>query len=97
MVMVLKIVTTGGSNSVELVIGQRMAELSAGFCKGIVEAIVRIVHLIDLEHRFQASFIETGIVSYKRDGSYLVAKIIDYLLVREKYISYLFLQLLPNF
>ena len=80
----------------ELMIGQRMAELSAGCCKGIVEAIVRIVHLIDLEHRFQASFIEAGIVSNKRNGSYLVAEIIDRL-VREKHVGDAFLQLLPYF
>ena len=96
MVMILEIVATGGCNGVELVIGQRMTKLSAGCCKGIVKTIVRIVHLIDLEHCFQASFIETGIMGYKRDRSYLVAKIIDRL-VREEYISNLFLQLRPDF
>ena len=36
-VMVLEVVATGGSNGVELVIRQRMPELSAGCCKGVVE------------------------------------------------------------
>ena len=36
MMMILKVVTTGGCNSVELMIGQRMTELSAGCCEGIV-------------------------------------------------------------
>ena len=35
MVMVLEVVATGGSNSVELVIRQRMAELSASGFEGI--------------------------------------------------------------
>ena len=67
MMMILEVVATGGCNRMKLVIGQRMAELSAGCSKGIVEAIVGIVHLIYLEHRFQASFIETGIVSHERN------------------------------
>ena len=75
--MILKVVTTGGCNSVELMIGQRMTELSAGCCEGIVKAVVRIVHLIDPEHSLQAPFIKTGIVGHERDRSYLVAEIID--------------------
>ena len=75
--MVLEVVATGSCNGMELVIGQRMAELSAGCCKGVVKAVIRIVHLIDLEHCFQTPFIETGIVGHKRDRSYLVAEIID--------------------
>jgi len=64
-------------------IRQRMAEQSAGCCKGVVESIVRIVHLIDLEHRFQTAFIEAGIMCHKGNGSYLIAEIIDCLLVCE--------------
>ena len=75
--MVLEIVATGSCNGMELVIGQRLAELSACCCEGIVKTIVWIVHLIDLEHCFQASFIETGIVGHERDGCYLITEIID--------------------
>ena len=75
--MILEVVAAGVCNGMELVIGQRMTELSAGCCEGIVKTIVWIVHLIDLEHCFQTSFIEAGIVSHKRNGSYLVAEIID--------------------
>ena len=101
--MILEVVAAGGCNSVKLVIGQRarplvacyrrdarMTELSASCCKGVVEAIVGIVHLIDLEHRLQAAFIETGIVGYKGDGGYLIMYIIDCLQVRKKHIGYLF-------
>ena len=73
MVMILEVVAAGGCNSVKLVIRQRVTKLSACCCKGIVKTIVRIIHLIDLEYRFQASFIETGIVGYERNGCYLVA------------------------
>ena len=90
MMMILKVVTTGGCNSVELMIGQRMTELSAGCCEGIVKAVVRIVHLIDPEHSLQAPFIEAGIVGYKGDGGYLIMYIIDCLQVREKHIGNLF-------
>ena len=69
MMMVLEVVATGSCNGMELVIGQRMAELSVGCCKGVVESIVGIVHLIDLEHSFQTSFIEAGIVGHKRNGN----------------------------
>ena len=89
--MILEVVAAGSCNGMELVIGQRMAELSAGCCKGIVEVVVRIVHLIDPEHSLQTSFIEAGIVGHKRNGSYLVADIIDRL-VREKHICNSFLQ-----
>ena len=75
--MILEVVAAGGCNSVELMIGQRMTELSAGCCEGIVKAVVRIVHLIDFEHRFQASFIETGIMGHEGDGRYVVAEIIN--------------------
>ena len=89
MMMVLEVVATGSCNGVKLVIGQRMAELSSGSCEGIVKTVVWIIHLIDLEHCFQTSFIETGIVGHKRNGSYLVAEIIDRL-IREENIGYLF-------
>ena len=101
--MVLEVVAAGVCNGMELVIGQRarplvacyrrdarMTELSAGCCEGIVKTIVWIVHLIDLEHCFQTSFIEAGIMSHEWDGSYLIAEIIDCLLVREENIGYLF-------
>ena len=96
-VMVMEVITTGGGNCVKLVIGQRMAELSAGCSKCIVKAVIWIVHLIDLEHSFQTSFIEAGIVGNEGNGSYLVVEIIDCLLVREKHVGDAFLQFFPYF
>ena len=65
MVMVLQVVATGSSYGLQLVIGQGMAELPTGCSQGIVEAIVRIVHLIHLEYGFQTTFVKAGIVSHK--------------------------------
>ena len=96
MVMVLQIVATSGSNGVQLMIRQRMTELSAGSSQGIIEAIIGIVHLICSEHCLQTPFIEAGIVSYEGNGGYLVSHIIKFL-VREVHIGYAFLQLLPHF
>ena len=79
----------------ELVIRQRMAELSAGCCQGIVEAVVGIVHLIDSEHGFQTTFVKAGIVSHEGDGGYLVSHVIQFL-AREENVSNMLLQLLPH-
>jgi len=88
--MILELITAGSCNCLKLVIGQRMSELSASGCKGIIKTVVWIIHLIDLEYGFQTSFIEVGIVGHERDRSYLVTKIIYCLLVREENIGYLF-------
>ena len=74
--MVLQIVATGSSNGLQLVIGQRLAELSAGSCQRIVETVVGIVHLIDFEYGLQTTFIKAGIMSHKGQGSYLVSYVI---------------------
>ena len=74
--MVLQVVATGSSNGLQLMIGQRLAELSAGCCQGIVETVIGIVHLIHLEHGLQTTFIKAGIMSNKGQGSYLVSYVI---------------------
>ena len=65
-----------------------MAKLSAGGCEGIVKAIVRIVHLVHLEHCFQATFIETGIMGHKGNARHVG-------LFRGKYLSDVLLHLSP--
>ena len=79
----------------QLMVGEGIAELSAGCCKCVVESVVGIVHLIYSEYSFQASFVETGIVGNEGDGGYLMADVICSLHVREEYIGNPFLQLLP--
>ena len=95
MVMVLEVVATGSCNGMELVIGQRMTELSAGCCQGIVDLVVGIIHLIRLKCRFQTTFVKSGIVSHEGDSGYLVSVII-WFLVREEYVNDASFQLLPH-
>jgi hypothetical protein len=64
MMVVRKVVTTGGSNGLQLVVG-KVAELATGDAKCVVELVVRIIHLIDTEHRFQASFVKRFVVGNK--------------------------------
>ena len=49
MVVILKVVATSSCNGVELMIRQRMAELSASCCQGVVEAIIGIVVRLRLD------------------------------------------------
>ena len=86
MVVIMQVIVTGSSNGMKLMIGQRMAELSAGCRQGIVEAVVGIVHLIRLKCRFQTAFIKSGIVSHEGDSGNLVSHIIQFL-AREEYVS----------
>ena len=71
--MVAQVVSTGSGNGVELVIGQRVAELPSRGCQGVIESEVRIVHLVHSEHSLQTAFVETRIVGNEGDGCYLVA------------------------
>ena len=96
MVMVLQIVATGSSNGLQLVIGQRLPELSAGSCQRIVETVVGIAHLIDFEYGLQTTFVKAGIMSDEGQGSYLVSYIIKFL-IREVHLDNTFFQLLPYF
>ena len=62
--MVLQLIATLGCNGVELVVG-KVLEAAAGCAEGVVELIVRIVHLIDTEHSLQTTLIEWLVVSNK--------------------------------
>ena len=95
--VVLKVIAAGSSYGVKLMVGERMAELTAGSCKGVVETIVGIVHLIHSEHRFKATFIKTGIVGYEGDCGYLMSVVIYMLRIREEDFCNSFLQPLPDF
>ena len=90
-----EVIPAGGCDGVELVVWQRMSELAAGSCEGIVETVVGIIHLVHLEHRFQATFIETGIVGYEGNGGYQFTAVVKWQLIRKEHIGNLFFQLLP--
>ena len=80
MVMVFEVVATCSNYGVELMIRQRTAKLPARCCQGIIESVVRIVHLIDSEHSFQTTFVEAGIMSHEWDSGNLVSYIIKILI-----------------
>ena len=67
--VVLKAVAAGLGHSMELVVGQ-VTQFAAGGVKGIVETIIRVIHLIDTEHGLKAAFIKRAVVGYKRKSLY---------------------------
>ena len=77
MVMMLQVVTTGSGHGVQLMIRQGTTELSAGGGKGVVEAIVGIVHLVHSEHSFQTAFIKARIMGNKRQHGYPIPPFIN--------------------
>ena len=65
-VVIGEVIAAGRSYGLQLVVGQAMAEMTAGCCQRIEKHIIRVVHLIHPEHLFQAAFIETAVMRYKR-------------------------------
>ena len=64
-VMIREIIPAGGGDGLELVVGEGAAEGAAGGGEGVVEAVVWVVHAIDFEDRFQAAFVEAGVVRHE--------------------------------
>ena len=96
-VMALQVVSTGSGNGLQLVVGQRMPELPAGNGECVVETVVGIVHLIDPEHRLQASFVETDVVGDERNRRNQVSSVFKRQLIREEHFFQTLLQQLPHF
>ncbi len=65
MMMMLKIIAAGCSDGLELMIGQILAEMLARGGAGVVERIVRIVHLVDLMDGLEASLVERTIMRHE--------------------------------
>ena len=65
-VVIGEVIAAGRSYGMQLVVGQAMTEMTAGCCQRIEKHIIRVVHLIHPEHLFQAAFIETAVMRYKR-------------------------------
>ena len=63
-VMVLEGVTTGGRHGMQLVVGQLLSEMAARGPAGAKELVIRIIHLIGLEHGLEATLIEGTIVGH---------------------------------
>ena len=64
--MVEKVVAAGGGDSLELMVGKGAAEKAAGARQRVQENVIRIVHLIDPEHGFQAALVERGVMRHER-------------------------------
>ena len=58
--------TAGLGHGVQLVVWQTSSEMAARSTAGAKELIIRIVHLIDLEHRPEAALVEGTVVRYQR-------------------------------
>lgn len=66
MMMMLEVIATGCGDGLELMIGQMLAEMLARCGAGIVERVIRIVHLIDLMDGLEAAFVERTVVRHER-------------------------------
>ena len=67
-VMVFKGVAAGGRHGMQLVVGQLRSEMAARGPAGAKELVVRIIHLIGLEHGLEATLIEGTIVGHQRQS-----------------------------
>lgn len=67
--VVLKAIAASLGYSLELVVGQ-ITQFAAGGAERIIEPVIRVIHLIDAEHGFQAAFIKRAVVGHKRKSLY---------------------------
>lgn len=79
MVVIGQVITAGCGNRLQLMVRQTAAEMITGGRKGIMELILRIIHLIHFENLSQTPFIEPAVVRHKRKAlnlrSYLLPDI----------------------
>jgi len=62
MVVIREVISTGGSDGLELVVREFLPKMSSRCRQRVVKFIVRIVHLIDAEHLLEAAFIKRTVV-----------------------------------
>ena len=68
-VMVIhEVIAARSGDGLKLMVWQLISEVMSGYSKGVVELIVGVVHLIDPEHRLQATFVKAGVVSNQRES-----------------------------
>ena len=63
--MVFEGVTTGGRHGMQLVVGQLLSEMAARGPAGAKELVIRIIHLIGLEHGLEAALVERTVVGHQ--------------------------------
>ena len=61
-----QVITAGRRNGLKLMVRKAGTKVPAGRRQRIVEDIVRIIHPVDFENRFQAAFIKAAVVSDQR-------------------------------
>ena len=64
-VMVLEGVTARGRHGMQLVVGQLPSEMAARGATGAKELVIRIIHLVGLEHGLEATLIEGTVVGHQ--------------------------------
>ena len=52
-------------NGVQLVVGEEATEMAPRVMVRAKELIVRVIHLIDLEHHLETAFVERTVVRYE--------------------------------
>lgn len=61
-----EVVAAGSGNGLQLVVREGIPEMLSGRSQGVIELIVRVIHLVYLKHIFQASLVERAIMRHKR-------------------------------
>ena len=61
-----KIVSAGGGDRLELMVGKGSPEVKSRGCQGIMEDVVGIVHPVDPKDRLEAALVEDAVVGYHR-------------------------------
>ena len=59
-----KVVSAGGGNSLELMIGQTATEMFSGSSQGVVEHVIWVIHLVDFEDCLQTTLVEGAVVRH---------------------------------
>ena len=62
--VVLKVIAAGSGDCVQLVVRQQASEMAARGAAGAIKFVIRIVHLIDPEHSFQATLVKGAVVRH---------------------------------
>ena len=62
MVVIREVISTGGSDGLELVVRELLPKMSSRCRQRVVKFIVRIVHLIDAEYLLETAFIKRAVV-----------------------------------
>ena len=60
-------VAAGGGDSLELVVGQPMAEVAAGGSEGVQETVAGILEAVGAEDGLETAFVEAGVVRHEGD------------------------------